>query len=206
MADVNGVNALQSQVDSLDDSFVAAAEMAAGFGAELQRVRAALEETGKDAQTLERGLSRGLRRALDGVLFNGASAGEALRGVVGTAGRVAYSAAARPITDQFGGLIAQSLGSLVQSVTPFAKGGIVNAPTYFPMRGGAGLMGEAGPEAIVPLSRGPDGRLGIRSAGAAQPVQVVMNISTPDADGFRRSQSQIAAQMSRAIARGQRNR
>jgi tape measure domain-containing protein len=47
----------------------------------------------------------------------------------------------------------------------FAKGGIVTRPTFFKFANGGqmrnGLMGEAGPEAIVPLKRGPDGRLGI---------------------------------------------
>ena len=90
-------------------------------------------------------------------------------------------------------------------VMPFAKGGIVGAPTTFPMRGGRGLMGEAGPEAIMPLARGPDGRLGVQ-AGGGRAVSVVMNISTPDVQGFQRSQSQVAAQVSRALARGQRNR
>jgi phage-related minor tail protein len=69
-----------------------------------------------------------------------------------------------------------------------------------------GLMGEAGPEAIMPLARGPDGKLGVRGAGGGGTVHVTMNVSTPDTEGFRRSQSQIAAQMSRALARGQRNR
>ncbi|HHL22093.1 MAG TPA: phage tail tape measure protein, partial [Aliiroseovarius sp.] len=73
-----------------------------------------------------------------------------------------------------------------------------------PMRGGLGLMGEAGPEAIMPLARGPDGRLGVRGGGG-RPVNITMNISTPDVEGFRRSQGQIATQMARAIARGQRN-
>jgi len=58
----------------------------------------------------------------------------------------------------------------------------------------------------MPLARGPDGKLGVRGAGGGNPVNVVMNISTPDADGFRRSQGQIAAQLGRAIGRGQRNR
>jgi len=82
---------------------------------------------------------------------------------------------------------------------------VVSSPTTFPMRGGRGVMGEAGPEAIMPLARGPDGRLGVQSAGG-RAVNVVMNITTPDVQGFQRSQSQVAAQVSRALARGQRNR
>jgi phage-related minor tail protein len=89
---------------------------------------------------------------------------------------------------------------------PFAKGGVVSSPTTFPMRGATGLMGEAGPEAIMPLSRTADGRLGVQAQGNSRPVNVVMNISTPDIGGFQRSQSQIAAQMSRMLARGDRNR
>ena len=46
-------------------------------------------------------------------------------------------------------------------VKPFAKGGVIAAPGYFPMGGGLGLAGEAGPEAIMPLARGSDGRLGV---------------------------------------------
>jgi phage-related minor tail protein len=57
----------------------------------------------------------------------------------------------------------------------------------------------------LPLTRGSDGRLGIRSAGGGSMVNITMNISTPDVAGFRRSQSQIASEMSRAMQRGQRN-
>ncbi|PJE29552.1 hypothetical protein PSM7751_01080 [Pseudooceanicola marinus] len=203
---LNGVEALQAQVDILDDSLGGAADMAAGFDSELRRIRAALAETGKDVQTLERGLSRGLRRALDGVLFDGMKLSDAMRTVAMSMSNAAYSAAVKPITDHFGGMIAQGVGSLVQGVLPFAKGGVVSSPTYFPMRGATGLMGEAGPEAIMPLSRGADGSLGVRMEGGERPVSVVINVTTPDVDGFRRSQSQIAAQMGRALSRGQRNR
>jgi phage-related minor tail protein len=58
----------------------------------------------------------------------------------------------------------------------------------------------------MPLSRGADGKLGVRAESGARPVSVVMNVSTPDADSFRRSQGQIAAQLGRAIGRGNRNR
>ena len=106
-----------------------------------------------------------------------------------------------------GSLFGFSEGAAIQGgkVIPFAKGGIVPRPTIFPMAKGAGLMGEAGPEAIMPLTRGADGRLGVQSAGGGRSVNVTMNVSTPDAAGFARSQSQIAAQINRALSRGQRN-
>ena len=50
------------------------------------------------------------------------------------------------------------------NVVPFAKGGIVNKPTLFPMaNGGTGLMGEAGAEAVMPLRRMSNGRLGVEA-------------------------------------------
>ena len=73
------------------------------------------------------------------------------------------------------------------------------------MRGGTGLMGEAGPEAIMPLARGADGKLGVRTGGSGGSVHVTMNISSPDSASFQRSQSQVAAEMNRAIQRGRRN-
>ncbi|WP_430913086.1 phage tail tape measure protein [Methylobacterium sp. sgz302541] len=89
-------------------------------------------------------------------------------------------------------------------VRPFAEGGVVASPTYFPMRDGTGLAGEAGPEAILPLKRGSDGRLGVAAGGNARPVSVTVNIATPDVAGFRKSESQVAAGLARAVARGQR--
>jgi len=58
-------------------------------------------------------------------------------------------------------------------VTPFASGGVVSRPTLFPMANGAGLMGEAGPEAIMPLKRGKDGKLGVEGGGTT----IVQNIN-----------------------------
>ena len=53
------------------------------------------------------------------------------------------------------------------SVSPFADGGIVASPAYFPTGRGLGLMGERGAEAILPLARGPDGKLGVRGGAGA---------------------------------------
>jgi phage-related minor tail protein len=71
------------------------------------------------------------------------------------------------------------------------------------MRGGTGLMGEAGPEAIMPLSRGPDGKLGVAAQSSSGAPQITVNISTQDIGGFQRSRGQIAAHLARAVRRGQ---
>jgi hypothetical protein len=64
-------------------------------------------------------------------------------------------------------------------IQAFARGGIVNGPTLFPFAKGTGLMGEAGPEAIMPLRRGRDGNLGVMSSGGGT-TNVVVNV---DASG-----------------------
>ena len=51
-------------------------------------------------------------------------------------------------------------------IVPYAKGGIVNKPQLFPFSRGIGLMGEAGPEAILPLQRGRGGKLGVIAQGS----------------------------------------
>jgi phage-related minor tail protein len=119
----------------------------------------------------------------------------------------AFQSALNPIVSQIPG----GFGSMLSGVNfaglirPFADGGVIGAPTYFPMAGGAGLAGEAGPEAIMPLARGADGRLGVAAGPARAASQVTINIATPDAESFRRSESYITGQIARAVARGQRS-
>ena len=220
MSDFDTAAALQDQVKALDTSCGAAAQVAGAFDGELQRMRRALADTGRDMATLERGFSGGLRRAFDGVAFDGMKLSDALKTVATSMVNTTYQSALRPVTDHFGGLLSKGVGALMGGILPFANGasfaqgrvmpfaagGIVSSPTTFPMRGGTGLMGEAGPEAIMPLARGPDGKLGVRGSGAGAGVNVVINIQTPDVAGFDRSQSQIAAQMGRLLGQGQRNR
>ena len=91
------------------------------------------------------------------------------------------------------------------TVRAFAEGGVVASPTYFPMGNGAtGLAGEAGPEAILPLARGADGRLGVRNAGGAGGVAITFNVTTNDAESFRRSELQLSRMVARVAGRGQR--
>lgn len=217
--DPDDVEFLETQVDALETSLNSAGNMVSVFGSELRSMQKNMEQTGASVGALSSSISGGLRRAFDGLVFDGMKASDALGLVAQSIMNATYSAAIKPVTSQIGTMIAGSIAGLGAAafadgasfsqgrVMPFAKGGVVTGPTTFPMRGGTGLMGEAGPEAIMPLTRGADGKLGVRAdGGSSQPVQVVMNISTPDADGFRKSQTQIAAQVGRALGRGQRNR
>ena len=64
-------------------------------------------------------------------------------------------------------------------VEKYAYGGVVKKPTLFPMANGIGLMGEAGAEAILPLRRGSNGKLGVQSTGGGF-GNIVVNV---DASG-----------------------
>ncbi len=212
-SELNGIDGIEAALDGAGD-------VAAEFTRRMQELRNSVGTTTKEVETLSRGMSRGLRRAFDGVVFDGMKLSDALQTIARSMVNTAYSAAIRPVASHFGDLISGSVAGAVQGllpfekggsfsqgrVMPFAHGGIVSGPVSFPMRGGMGLMGEAGPEAIMPLTRGADGRLGVQASGGGRPINVVMNVTTPDVQGFHRSQGQIAAQMSRALGRGQRNR
>ena len=220
MDDVERLDDLDAQVEALDETLGQTTGMAAAFNAELSRVRESFAETGQDVATLERGIGRGLTRAIRGAVVHGDSLSQALEKMANSMINAAFNSAVKPVTEHVGGLLAQGVGGLMSGlfpfekggsfaqgrVQPFASGGIVSGPVTFPMRGGTGLMGEAGPEAIMPLSRGPDGKLGVQARGGGAPVNVVMNVTTPDAEGFRRSKGQIAAELGRAFGRGSRNR
>lgn len=99
----------------------------------------------------------------------------------------------RPFED--GGVFDQS------GVTAFANGGVVSGPTIFPFANGTGLMGEAGPEAIMPLSRGSDGKLGVVAAnGNSAPTITINNYSGQDATASTDSAGNIVVEIGRAIA------
>lgn len=215
MIELDGIDGFEAQVSALEEVLSGATTIAGGFQAEMAKVRDSLAETGKGAARLEGALSRGVSRAIDAIVLDGKSLSDALGGIAQSMIGASYRAAANPVKNHLSGMVMQGMTHLLPfadgasfaqgRVMPFADGGVISGPTTFPMRGGVGLMGEAGPEAIMPLARGTDGKLGVRAGGGGRPVNVVMNISTPDVQGFRRSQSQIAARMGRVLGAGQRN-
>ena len=220
MRDESELEEFETELEALQGVFETTTDMAGAFKAELARTQTVISGTSREVGKLSVATSTGIRRALDGLVLGEATLGDALQGITRSILDGAYAIATRPVADGLGNLVAGGVNSLFAGVfqfaggggftqgrvMPFANGGVVGGPTYFPMRGNVGLMGEAGPEAIMPLSRGADGRLGVRAEASGRTVNVVMNISTPDVGGFKRSQSQIAAQVGRALGRGARNR
>jgi phage-related minor tail protein len=116
---------------------------------------------------------------------------------------LALRAAFQPLEGAVSGGVGDLFRDLFAKAKPLADGGVVASPTYFPLSGGLGLAGEAGPEAILPLARGSDGRLGVAASGAS-PVNVSVSIATPDIAGFRQAEVQVAGTIARAVARGRR--
>lgn len=162
----------------------------------------------QDLDRLAESVGTRLVTAFSGAATQGKNLSGVLKGLALSLTRMALSQALRPLSAALSGLTGKLLPNAAGNafgdgrVIPFAKGGIVNSPTLFAMRGGAGLMGEAGPEAVMPLARGADGKLGVRGGGG---TSVTVNIATQDAPSFQRSQAQVASLIARSVARGQRN-
>ncbi|GJD95717.1 phage tail tape measure protein [Methylobacterium iners] len=175
----------------------------------------------RQLDTLDR-LAQRFGQSLGRAFTGNLNAGRQLDGVLGSLtsrlGSIAARALASPVRSGVTSLVQNLLNAGANSETtafarggilaggrvrPFASGGVVAAPTYFPMQGGLGLMGEAGPEAILPLKRGSDGRLGV-AAGGGPAATVHVTIQAQDVESFRRSEAQVAASLARAVARGRR--
>jgi len=175
----------------------------------------ALQSELRAAASLGRQFSTALVGAFEGIAIKGRSVGDVLKTLTLRLSDLVLKAAMKPLEQGFGNLLSGLLGGglafakggVVQGglPVPFASGGVIQSPIAFPLAAGRiGIAGERGAEAILPLSRGPDGRLGV-AAPHGGGVQITLNVTTPDAESFRRSETQLGAMLARAAALGQRN-
>lgn len=141
-------------------------------GQGLEELRDRMSGVSEGAERLREGLSQTFASIVTGAQ----SAGEAISNLASRfADMLAQQGFDMLIGAAFPSIFPSAKGNAFAggNVVPFARGGIVSGPTLFPMANGAGLMGEAGPEAIMPLKRTGGGQLGVRSE--PQLVRVVID-------------------------------
>jgi phage-related minor tail protein len=173
---------------------------------------ARLEERMTTLQSAAERASGAIASAFARGVAGGRSFEDVLRGLGERLIEIGLRAAFRPLESglasffrSLGSGFAQPGAGAPMPITPFADGGVIAAPALFPLGRGAGLMAERGAEAILPLARGPDGRLGVAAGeGGGRPVIVNVSIATEDAASFRRSEGRVAGAIARAVAHGQR--
>src|SRR4051812_21818866 len=164
------------------------------------------------------GFASAMSRAFSQSAAGGKQFDDVLKSLALRLSSLTVTAALRPVASGiagglnslFNGLLGNAPGTMLATggIKPFAAGGVIGTPTYFPlMNGGTGLAGEAGPEAILPLARGPDGQLGVASSGGqGAGGRVTIPIATPGADSFPRPETHITRPNAPAGARRPRGR
>jgi len=154
--------------------------------AELMRAAAVIEARNKQIDQIEeieqmnKKIQQSAASAFTTFVMGSKSANAAAKDLLSTLAEMFLNKAFMQIAERFmptvfsgfssvgaGGAAAQGKVFGGGNVIPFARGGVVSGPTMFPMAGGRnGLMGEAGPEAIMPLKRTASGDLGVRVDGS----------------------------------------
>lgn len=198
MAPLQSVKAIREAIAGLKDSdqidvrdwFKSVEEGAAGCGGAVKDAAKSVETFG---QSVAKATLSGLDNLFDSIFEGGKKAIDVVRDLGKELLKMvfkqqAYSLLAKLMPNTFG---ADGFLDLTASgaIKPYAKGGIVNSPVTFPMRGGkTGLAGEAGPEAILPLTRGPNGALGVNASGGGGGGGLQVNVITPPGSSVSQSE------------------
>ena len=135
------------------------------------------------ATMVAEGFGRAMTRAFDSAVVRGRDFSDVLRSLALQLSSMAIGAALKPIGQGLGNLLEQAIAQ------PFASAGSIATPSYFPL---GGMAGE------------PRGGAELPQVEARAPT-VTVNISTPDAASFRRSEAYLSGTIARAVARGERS-
>jgi phage-related minor tail protein len=153
-------------------------------------------------------ITTGIAGGLEAAIFEAKSLQESLSGILRSVASILLQFGTKSL---LGGLFPSQLGQgkKIRSaygnvfeenkIVPFARGGIVKKPTLFPMANGTGLMGEAGPEAIMPLRRTSSGRLGVEATGGTSNIVVNVDASGTQVQGDDTRGKQLGGAISAAV-------
>ena len=175
-ASAGEIDALRLHIDGLSES--------------QRRFSTALESSDR----IGRQFGRTLTNAFIGLAVEGKSFGAVLNTLVMSLSRIALRAAFKPLETAFG----SALQSLISGPSLFS-GASVAAPSGFPVAAGVPVSGG------LTTSSGVVGSVAAPSSIMAPAPSIVINVTTPDAESFRRSETQLAALLARAVGQGQRN-
>ena len=167
-----------------------------GKPAKVKELTDELTETEKLFESIKDTVATGLANAIQGLIDGTKSLGESLSGILKQLGGMFLQFGMKSLVGSLfadGGVVANN------KIVPFAYGGVVNKPTLFPMANGAGLMGEAGPEAIMPLRRTASGRLGVESSGGVGNVVVNVDATGSSVQGDQPDAEQLGRAIGQAV-------
>ena len=171
----------------------------------------ALEEYRKKASDVAGQVKSAMGNALQGMedaLVNFVMTGklafkDLARSIIADITRIVIrSAIISPILGAFGIKVGSAKGNVFaggEHLQEYAYGGVVSRPTVFPMKNGLGLMGEAGAEAILPLQRGRNGKLGVQASGSIGNIVVNVDASGSSVEGDEQRGKELGRLISVAI-------
>jgi len=207
----------QTELGNLTASMEYLRELQEDIPTDARRMAEELKEIwATTSDSIEQSINSGLVDGMVDAFRTGAdNIGEIMANMVDAISRAILSAViemtviqgiVRPILGGIGGgLVPSRWGNVFRHgyVQPHAMGGVVSRPSTFSMGGGRfGSVAEDAPEAIMPLQRSRDGRLGV-AAGGGGGMNVTQHFNFPGAnpDSFRRSERQVAATARRTLGR-----
>lgn len=188
-----------------DDTADKQNDVVAGMKDALEEYRKKASDVAGQVKSAMANALQGMEDALVNFVMTGKLAFKDLaRSIIADITRIVIrSAIISPILGAFGIKVGSAKGNVFsggEHLQEYAMGGIVNRPTLFPMKNGMGLMGEAGAEAIMPLKRGSDGKLGVTAqGGGSNVVNVSVNASGTSAQGNTMKASQLGKMIGTAI-------